>query len=218
MKKLALSVWILVGFIGVNFAQLSAEQLLQDIENCLQKDDSNACQAIINNTLQYIKQCDKETCYFIGSIYLKAGYAQEALAYYRQAVSLGDYNTAHFLSKLYAIGGNVSESFLFENIACGKIDEKQNRGLKGEACYNLGTMYDNGNGIEKNHFLAFYYFKKSCDFGIANGCYNVGQLYGTGDGVKQDFSLAKEYIGKSCNLGLQIGCNLYKQLNELGVQ
>lgn len=69
-----------------------------------------------------------------------------------------------------------------------------------------------------NYFLAFTYFKKACDFGIANGCYNVGQLYGTGDGVRQDFVISKEYIGKSCDLGLQIGCDLYKKLNEAGVQ
>ncbi len=218
MKKLVVVFWILGSFVSAGFAEINERELPQEFNSCLQNNDADACQVIIDNILKHIKRCDKETCFLMGSIYLNAGYTQEALTYLRNAVIFGDYYAAHFLSMLYDRGGNFAVSLEYEKMVCEKIDISQYKKLKGEACYNVGTMYDNGRGTRTNYFLAFTYFKKACDFGIANGCYNVGQLYGTGDGVRQDFAISKEYIGKSCDLGLQIGCDLYKKLNEAGVQ
>ncbi|CAA6815051.1 MAG: Unknown protein [uncultured Sulfurovum sp.] len=43
---------------------------------------------------------------------------------------------------------------------------------KMEACYNLGLMYAQGEGITKNKAKAIELFQKACDGGIEEGCEN----------------------------------------------
>ena len=44
-------------------------------------------------------------------------------------------------------------------------------------CYNLGVMYTNGNGVEKDLGKAVELFKKACDGGDMDGCRNLGIMY-----------------------------------------
>ena len=81
-------------------------------------------------------------------------------------------------------------------------------------CYNLGLMYVNGNGVEKDFIKAAQLFKKACDGGNMHGCGFLGFMYEKGDGVRQDIYMAKEYYGKACDLGDQDGCDEYKRLNK----
>ena len=60
-------------------------------------------------------------------------------------------------------------------------------------------------------------YQKACDSGEAGGCFGLGLLYQNGQGVRQNFSTAKQYYGKACDLGIQKGCDLYRKLNERGV-
>ena len=83
-------------------------------------------------------------------------------------------------------------------------------------CYNLGVLYDNGQGVKQNYHKAAELYQKACDGGDAGGCLVLGVLYENGQGVKQDFSTAKQYYGKACDLGLQLGCDDYRRLNEKG--
>ena len=59
--------------------------------------------------------------------------------------------------------------------------------------------------------------QKACDSREAVGCFGLGLLYQNGQGVRQNFSTAKQYYGKACDLGIQKGCDLYRKLNERGV-
>ena len=79
-------------------------------------------------------------------------------------------------------------------------------------CFNLGVMYDNGNGVEKNEQKAVELYKKACDGGDMNGCGSLGAMYEKGDGVRQDKRLAKEYVGKACDLGDEEACKEYKKI------
>ena len=44
-------------------------------------------------------------------------------------------------------------------------------------CYNLGTIYANGNDVEKDFSKAAELFKKACDGGEMHGCSNLDIIY-----------------------------------------
>ncbi len=45
---------------------------------------------------------------------------------------------------------------------------------KGNAvgCYNIGLMYDYGDGVESDRKTADYFYKKACNMGSDRGCYD----------------------------------------------
>ena len=84
-------------------------------------------------------------------------------------------------------------------------------------CSNLGFLYKNGQGVNQDYQKAAQLYQKACDSREAVGCFGLGLLYQNGQGVRQNFSTAKQYYGKACDLGIQKGCDLYRKLNERGV-
>ena len=44
-------------------------------------------------------------------------------------------------------------------------------------CFNLGIMYEEGNGVEKDFSKAAELFKKACDGGEMNGCRSLDIIY-----------------------------------------
>ncbi|MCI7549280.1 MAG: sel1 repeat family protein, partial [Campylobacter sp.] len=73
-------------------------------------------------------------------------------------------------------------------------------------CYNLGVMYSNGNGVEKNKQKAAELYKKVCDGGDMDGCYNLGTIYANGNGVEKNKQKAAELYKKVCDGGDMDGC------------
>ena len=55
-----------------------------------------------------------------------------------------------------------------------------------EAQYNLGVMYDNGEGIPQDDAEAVRWYRLAAEQGSATAQYNLGVMYGTGEGVPQD--------------------------------
>ena len=166
MKNLALILWILAGFIGISFAQMSQAEWNQNKNNCFDNENSTACQALIDNGLKSVAQCDKSNCDFIGVIYQNAGLIQDAIKYYEKALAFGDYKAAHSFGILYGKEGNFTDSFKYMSMACEKISAKD-KGLKGVACFNLGNHYHYGKGTRQDYFKAVQYYKKACDLGDA---------------------------------------------------
>lgn len=81
-------------------------------------------------------------------------------------------------------------------------------------CYNLGFIYYQGVGVERDYQKAFNLYKKACESKSVKGCYNLGFMHYKGVGVKQDRSRAREIYAKACDLGMKIGCENYKTLSE----
>jgi serine/threonine protein kinase/TPR repeat protein len=79
-------------------------------------------------------------------------------------------------------------------------------GGSGEACKDLGNLYNDGNGVVQDYHRAVELFSKSCDIGYAIGCNNLGNTYSNGRGVKLDYSRAVTLYSKSCNMGEARGC------------
>ena len=227
MKKLALI--FLVCLLSVSFAEVSDDEiseeeieqleLLVDGYDCLKNENPIACKALIDNDLPAtLEQCNKNSCVVVGIIYDIAGYIDDAIDYHQKALALGNYIAAFFIGKIYYIEESFAESKRYFEIACEKINAKQDKELKGKSCYSLGIYYTEGKGVRQDFHKAFAYYKKSCDLGEAGGCNDLGVFYSKGKGVKQNKTIAKQYYGKACDLGSQIGCDNYRNLNELGVQ
>lgn len=74
-------------------------------------------------------------------------------------------------------------------------------------CFNLGTMYYDGKGVQKDYIKAVELYQKACDGGDADVCNILGIMYGNGKGVKQDSAKAVELYQKACDGGNANGCS-----------
>ena len=64
------------------------------------------------------------------------------------------------------------------------------------ADYLLGTMYREGNGVEKNGDTAFEYIKKAAYKGNADAKWTLGNMYLNGEGVAQDYYFATQWLAE----------------------
>ena len=101
---------------------------------------------------------------------------------------------------------NYSEAFKFCSVAAEQGHA--------EAQFNLGVMYDNGQGVKQDYFKAVEWYQKAADQGQSDAQFNLGLLYYDGEGVRQNYTKAKEYFGLACDNKDQAGCDMYKKLNQ----
>ena len=79
------------------------------------------------------------------------------------AFNRGDYSTAYRLFRPLADQGYASAQF------------------------NLGLMYDNGQGVPQDYAAAVSWYRKAADQGNAKAQFNLGYDYANGQGVPQDY-------------------------------
>ena len=108
--------------------------------------------------------------------------------------------------KLYYSSENYTEAF--------KCFQKAAEQGYAPAQYNLGNMYDSGQGVKQDYFKAVEWYQKAAEQGDASAQYNLGVMYYNGQGVKQDYAKTKEYFGLACDNKDQDGCDMYKMLNQ----
>ena len=74
---------------------------------------------------------------------------------------------------------------------------------KGEvdAQYNLGVMYDKGQGVTRDYAVAVSWFRKAADQGFAAAQLSLGVLYENGLGVPQDFTTAVSWYRRAADQG-----------------
>ncbi|PAX24878.1 hypothetical protein CKX34_01650, partial [Neisseria gonorrhoeae] len=58
------------------------------------------------------------------------------------------------------------------------------------AQFNLGVMYENGQGVRQDYVQAVQWYRKASEQGDAQAQYNLGLMYYDGRGVRQDLALA----------------------------
>ena len=61
------------------------------------------------------------------------------------------------------------------------------------AQYNLGLMYDNGQGVPQDYKEAMKWYRLAADQGYANAQFNLGVMYYIGQGVLQDYKEAVKW-------------------------
>ena len=69
------------------------------------------------------------------------------------------------------------------------------------AQYNLGVMYDEGNGVLKDYSEAVKWYRLSAEQGDAYAQNSLGFMYGKGNGVLQDYSEAVKWYRLSAEQG-----------------
>ena len=83
-----------------------------------------------------------------------------------------------------------------------------------QAQFNLGLMYDKGQGVKQDDVEAVKWYRKAAEQGNANAQFLLGFSYILGKGVQVNKALAKEWFSKACDNGNQDGCEYYGKLNK----
>ena len=87
-----------------------------------------------------------------------------------------------------------------ENKAFAETKAKAEAG-DAEAQFNLGVMYDEGEGVPKDDKEAVKWWQKAADQGNAKTQVNLGGMYEKGQGVGQDFKEAFKWYQTAADQG-----------------
>ena len=71
-----------------------------------------------------------------------------------------------------------------------------------EAQFNLGKMYDKGQGVRQDDVQAVQWYRRAAEQGYAKAQYNLGVMYANGEGVRQDYTQAVQWYRKAAEQGL----------------
>ena len=63
-----------------------------------------------------------------------------------------------------------------------------------EAQFNLGLMYNNGQGVPQDYAEAVTWYRKAAEQGNAKGQYSLGMMFYRGRGVPKDYVLAHMWL------------------------
>jgi len=85
-----------------------------------------------------------------------------------------------------------------------------------ESFNNLGTLYKDGHGVEKDDRKCFICFSRAAEGGLAQGLYNLGILYDQGIGCEEDHDKALDLCRKAAYKGHEKAKQIIKGLQEDG--
>jgi len=71
-----------------------------------------------------------------------------------------------------------------------------------EGCYNLGVIYSNGFGVDKNYSMAAQYFKKAAANGFIDSYFQLAIIEKKAGNIKK----ALDYAKKGCKLNSAMSC------------
>lgn len=79
-----------------------------------------------------------------------------------------------------------------------KVSAEQGDAL---AQFNLGVMYDSGQGVPQDYAEAVRWFRKAAEQGNASARYNLALMYDNGQGVPQDYIKAYAWFNVAASVG-----------------
>ncbi len=116
---------------------------------------------------------------------------EKAKHYYQLSADQGNSNAMFNLAILYKNEKDYINAFeLFEKSA--KLGDE-------DAQYNVGMMYYDGNGVDKDEKLSFKWMKKSAKRGLVHAQYQLAVKYHYGRGVKINEEKAKIWYKKAAD-------------------
>lgn len=86
-----------------------------------------------------------------------------------------------------------------------------------KACYQMGLMYQHGQGTAQNNTKAMECYVKSAEMGDPDGQVALGWMYEHGSGVGQDFAKAMKWYRKAADQGNAKGQNNLGVMYEKGL-
>ena len=138
--------------------------------------------------------------YFIGQMYANDyGVSQDyekALYWHEKAAAQDDIYAQIMLADLYL----RTEIQDYKKAAYWqkKLAEQQGFAINQ---YNLGVMYDKGQGVPQDYQQAAYWYEKAAEQGSADAQLNLGLMYTKGKGVPQDYKKAIHWLQKAAAQG-----------------
>lgn len=75
---------------------------------------------------------------------------------------------------------------------------------------NLGNIYLEGKGIERNYYAAHAFYEQACNVNDKYGFFNLGKMYEYGIGVEQDLDRAVELYRRAMELGHSEGSKYFE--------
>ena len=84
-----------------------------------------------------------------------------------------------------------------------KLYEQACNGGDANGCFNLGVLYDNGQGVQQSQAKARRLYEKACNNNNEYGCHNLGAYYYR----HLDYDNAQKYSQKACDLGFDDSCD-----------
>ena len=69
------------------------------------------------------------------------------------------------------------------------------------AQYNLGLMYDYGEGVIEDDTQAVYWYRQAAEQSHAKGQYSIGYMYASGRGIAKDDTQAVYWFRKAAEQG-----------------
>ena len=91
----------------------------------------------------------------------------------------------------------------FQSAAASEFDETKALADQGIAYaqYNLGVMYDFGDGVPENDALAVKWYRKAADQGLAKAQFIIGRVYDFGKGIPENDAEAVKWYRKAAAQG-----------------
>lgn len=80
--------------------------------------------------------------------------------------------------------------------------------------YQIGYMYDHGEGVAQDGKEAAVWYRKAAEKGHAKAQYRLGMLYSTGFGVEQDQKEAERWFRRAAGQGFRPAKDAIKRLNK----
>ncbi|MBT8354072.1 MAG: sel1 repeat family protein [Desulfobacterales bacterium] len=93
--------------------------------------------------------------------------------------------------------------FLSLPLLADNLTHWQKRAEKGNinAQFNLGAMYDSGDGVSEDDAEAANWYRKAADQGHVNAQFNLGVMYANGEGVAENATEAANWYRKAADQG-----------------
>lgn len=105
----------------------------------------------------------------------------------------------HDLAAIYTAGrGGVTQNF---EKAAAWFREAADQGIA-NASYNLGVLYHQGLGVERDLDRALYWYREAAKLGHPEAQYNLGIAYIEGIGTTYDANIAAAFFESSANQGV----------------
>jgi TPR repeat protein len=84
--------------------------------------------------------------------------------------------------------------------------------------YNLGNMYREGRGVEKNEAETIKWYRMAADNGDASAQYNLGVAYATGMGVPENTAEAEKWFNMAAKNGHEMSKEVLEEIKARKAQ
>lgn len=172
MKKLVMIFAFVASMgIGLNAGNLSDEEFDELVNDCLDNENKDSCQRLIDNdSLVSVDKCkDSNSCFYTAKVYYIAENYHQAVPYCKKDCETFNGSSSCFnLALMYENGKGIRQDYAKAKAYYEKGCNLNNA----EACVNLGGLYFEGQGVRQNKSTAKKYAGKACDLGDQDGCNN----------------------------------------------